>query len=77
MINPPTQQEVYEFKPFDKVLFRDYGCVWSAGVFSYTIELGGNAVCYNIGGYVYDQCIPYEGNEHLLGTRDNPDFENN
>lgn len=64
----------HEFRPFDKVLFRNHGYVWSAGFFSYkSTELGGNAVSYDIGGFNWDECIPYEGNEHLLGTCDSPD----
>lgn len=52
----------YAFKPFDKVLV----CVdrhWTADIYSH--KDGEKYMC--IGG-LYDQCIPYEGNEHLLGT---------
>lgn len=56
----------YKFKPFDKVLVRDsYDNVWQVDFFAYT----------SISDYKYQamtgawkQCIPFEGNEHLLGT---------
>lgn len=58
----------YEFKPFDKVLVRDNdNDIWQINIFAYTV----------IGDYKYQtmtggwkQCIPYEENEHLLGTSD-------
>lgn len=50
------------FKPFDKVLvYVDKH--WTADIYSH--KYGKEYMC--IGG-LYDQCIPYEGNEHLLGT---------
>lgn len=59
------------FKPFDKVLVRDEEEkeVWHANVFSHYMD-GKDfpyACCY---GNVYRFCIPYEGNEYLLGTTD-------
>ena len=56
-------------KPFDKVLVRDYDNeVWRANLFSNYISEGSyGCVCG-----AYKQCIPYEGNEHLLGTTNNP-----
>ena len=56
------------FKPFEKVLVRDYdNDVWRASFFSHTRETLGR---YATTGLVWKQCIPYEGNEHLLGTKD-------
>lgn len=58
----------YQFKPFEKVLVRDYdNDVWRASFFSHTRETLGR---YATTGLVWKQCIPYEGNEHLLGTKD-------
>ena len=58
------------FKPFEKVLVRDYdNDVWRASFFSHTRETLGR---YATTGLVWKQCIPYEGNEHLLGTKDSP-----
>lgn len=57
------------FKPFDKVLVRDNAedeDDWSLAQFSHVYELTGHFVV--VGGIRWDQCIPYEGNEHLLGT---------
>ena len=55
------------FKPFDKVLVRNYDdMVWSANYFShYKDNNGYHYVCID-NSYIF--CIPYEGNEHLLGT---------
>jgi hypothetical protein len=54
-----------ELKPFDKVLIRDINAEeWKASFFSYKEE--SHYVC--IEGHCWSQCIPYEGNEHLLGT---------
>ena len=54
-----------EMKPFDKVLVRDEtSSKWRVNLFGYKDEDGYyNCVYAN---WIY--CIPYEGNEHLLGT---------
>ena len=56
-----------EFKPFDKVLVRNYDCnAWQISLFGYKNSLN----CYHCcNGVSWIQCIPYEGNEHLLGTK--------
>lgn len=58
------------FKAFDKVLVRDNERqVWRANYFSHYRE--NNEVClYACIDFNYLYCIPYEGNEHLLGTID-------
>lgn len=61
-----------EFKPFEKVLVRDNtNKEWSIELFSYYDEKDKNFpyVCMYIR---YCYCIPYEGNEYLLGTTDSP-----
>lgn len=61
--------DITTLKPFDKVLVRDDdNRIWKGNFFS----------CYYSGFYVcvggdYRQCIPYKGNEHLLG--ENTDCE--
>lgn len=62
------QKQEYEFKPFDKVLVKDHDedSEWRCGLFSHKNEDG----LYICVGSIYEQCIPYEGNEHLLGTTD-------
>lgn len=61
-----------EFKPFDKVLIRAKdNQTWRLGLFShYKKDLYFPYVC--VGCSAYKQCIPYEGNEYLLGTTDSP-----
>lgn len=55
----------YQFKPFDKVLVRDsYNDMWRANLFSHIREDGR----YVTTGLVWNFCIPYIGNESLLGT---------
>lgn len=57
-----------EFKPFDKVLVRDNeDDIWEVSLFGYKDELYYR--CDN--GITWIQCIPYDGNEHLLGTTNN------
>ena len=57
-----------EFKPFDRVLVRDFdNSVWIPHFYSHRDENLG-FIHRTIGGVGYQQCIPYEWNEHLLGT---------
>lgn len=63
----PDKFDVSTLKPFDKVLVRDTdkGC-WDITFY----ELYTENYPYphrTLGGNVYKQCIPYEGNEHLMG----------
>lgn len=61
-----------KFKPFQKVLVRlEDGDSWEADLFSTYKPLCDNQY-HCIGGW-WKQCIPYEGNEHLLGKQDNCD----
>lgn len=55
-----------ELKPFDKVLVRnDKEDQWSANIFCYQVR---DNMYYCLGECYWRYCIPYEGNEHLLGT---------
>lgn len=57
-----------EIKPFDKVLVRnDKEDQWSANIFSYQVR----DMYHCLGECYWRYCIPYEGNEHLLGTTNN------
>lgn len=59
-----------QLKPFDKVLVRRYDSnAWRCDLFSHVAEELGMYVC---AGGNYEECIPYEGNEALLGTTDSP-----
>ena len=57
-----------EFKPFDKVLVRDSkASKWRANLFSHK-NIDEPYYCVYAS---WNYCIPYEGNEHLLGTTKN------
>ena len=57
-----------ELKPFDKVLVRDSKSdYWRATLFSHIDKNG----CYYCVWASWNYCIPYEGNESLLGTNKN------
>lgn len=64
--------DINTLKPFDKVLVRgDVGQRWTIDFFGFMDNKKGYPfVC--VGHYV-TQCIPYEGNEHLLGKTDECD----
>lgn len=64
--------DIATLKPFDKVLVRDNDKQkWTVDFFSfYDKDLVYTYAC--VGHYV-NQCIPYEGNEHLLGKTDGCD----
>ena len=54
-----------ELKPFDRVLVRNSSIrKWEANLFGFKSNTG----LYHCVDGTYNQCIPYEGNEHLLGT---------
>ena len=56
-----------ELKPFDKVLVRDRKTYhWEVDLFGFKTE-GPNIVYHCVGGF-WKFCIPYIGNESLLGT---------
>jgi hypothetical protein len=68
----PNKFDITTLKPFDKVLVRDNNeQKWTIDYFSFVDkEQVYPFVC--VGHYV-SQCIPYENNEHLLGTTNNCD----
>lgn len=61
----PAEESV--LKPFDRVLVRDYDdSVWACNFFShYTQDDSAKYGCIDT---CYKYCIPYKGNEELLGT---------
>jgi hypothetical protein len=66
---PDRKQPKHEFKPFDKVLVRDNDDqAWCAAFFSHKTWPSYCCTCGR-----WDQCIPYEGNEHLVGMSDAPE----
>lgn len=61
------QKQETELKPFDKVLVRDRDDrKWGCDFFCHLGDKEGVFVCISSW---WRQCIPYEGNEHLLGTK--------
>lgn len=68
-----------EFKPFDKVLVRDNKeDIWRIDLFERYLP-DYNHPEYNICNYIclraaWEECIPYKGNEHLLGTSETPEI---
>ena len=59
----------HEFKPFDKVIVRNNdGCAWIVDIYSHQ-AINGKHWC--VGG-LCKYILPFEGNEHLLGTTDKP-----
>lgn len=62
----------HQFKAFDRVLVRDEeDKKWRAEFFSH-IDTD-EEYPYECTGDVFRYCIPYEGNEHLLGTTNSPE----
>ena len=60
-----------QFKPFEKVLVRDSESdKWRCALYSHFEPNG----IYHYGTIIgmYAMCIPFEGNEHLVGTTKNP-----
>ena len=85
---PFTFQDEYELvfnkfdistlKPFEsRVLVRDHNCdIWKVSFWGQLVDTYGRYKYDTVRGY-YRQCIPYEGNEHLMGkTDDCIDFYN-
>lgn len=62
----------HELEPFEKVLVRDQKTdKWTVSLYGFKSE--DDYYNYNCVGENYVYCIPYKGNEHLLGTTNNPD----
>lgn len=66
----PNKFDISTLKPFDKVLVRDTNeHRWCADMFSHYSGHDRFPFC-TLGSSLsgFSQCIPYEGNEHLIGT---------
>lgn len=60
----------YQFKAFDKVLYRDKDShTWRPGFYGYQVYTNGG-MHKIIGEGITYECVPYEGNERLSGTND-------
>ena len=65
---------INNLKPFDKVLVRDGNDeVWVNAFFGFCDPVTYKQCIFVTGNGNWCQCIPYEGNEHLLGTTNNCD----
>lgn len=61
----------YQFKPFEKVLVRNGEIAkWRCSLYSHFDQEG--AYHHTTISGIYSMCIPFKGNEHLVGTADNP-----
>ena len=67
--------DISTLKPFDKVLVRNTnGQVWTSDLFSHMINTNPNlSITFVCLGHCPNQCIPFEGNEHLVGTSNDCD----
>lgn len=62
-----------EFKVFDRVLVRNHvSCPWNLAEYAFRDQKAPVFKYYTVGGSGWwKYCIPYEGNEHLLGKTEN------
>jgi hypothetical protein len=69
----PNKFDITTLRPFDRVLVRDEAEEnWRIELFSHIQDDRHKFACYN---FKWIQCVPYEGNEHLLNTtQDCADF---
>lgn len=69
----PNKFDITTLKPFDKVLVRVCDTAKWIGDFYMWYDDTEKDFPYNCVGGIWSQCIPYESNEHLLGTIDDCD----
>lgn len=73
----PNKFDITTLKPFDKVLVRtqNFTPVWTIAFYDgYNPNRVGSFRPFGVSnGEYFQQCIPYEGNEHLRGTTDECD----
>ena len=65
--------DITTLKVFDKVLVRDSGETWCINLFGCYNKTDNQYNCIGNTDIGWDECIPYEGNEHLLGTANDCD----
>lgn len=70
----PNKFDITTLKPFkSEVLVRDYGKKWRPAIYGFCDKFETRCAFYVVGGCIFEQCIPYEGNEQLLGTTNDCD----
>lgn len=68
-----TLKKKPQFKPFEKVLVRDSESEeWECTFYSHFDSKSKGRYNHNTISGIYVMCIPFEGNEHLVGTTKNP-----
>jgi hypothetical protein len=69
----PNKFDITTLKPFEsRVLVRDTkDSLWKPAIFGF--YNGEKKYYYVVGGHCWMECIPYEGNEHLMGKTDDCD----
>ncbi len=67
-------EQKHQFKPFDRVLVRvDNEDKWTCDIFShYDYDADYDKYVYVCVSTSWTQCIPFEGNEELIGTTNEP-----
>jgi hypothetical protein len=76
LVPPKHHYDIKNFKPFDKVLTRNYDTdTWAADWFSYYVDDEDGKAFITTCAY-RNQCIPFNNDtKHLLGTTDMPSEE--
>ena len=70
----PNKFDISNLKAYDRVLVRDTNeQMWVADLFSHALDRPLGNYTFACVGHYPNQCIPYEGNEHLLGKWDDCD----
>lgn len=70
----PNKFDITTLKPFDKVLVRDDNTsMWINAFYGFYDAVTTEKYEFVASAVHWAQCIPYEGNEHLLGTDDDCD----
>ena len=71
----PNKFDINTLKPLQPVLVRNTnGQAWTVDLFSHKIDTNKRLqISFVCVGHCPNQCIPYEGNEHLLGTTNDCD----
>lgn len=65
-----------KFKPFDKVIVRMvHNEEWQCDLYSHQDPITKHHVTVGFSEVKEDNILPYEGNEHLVGSQDEPDEE--
>ena len=63
-----------KFKPFEKVLVKDHEEVWQPDLYGFWDKCRGRHQTI-VNSVNDDDILPYEGNEYLIGTTDEPEEE--